>query len=43
MLPLFDTPAAKKALRSFRKVGSAYENPKLLASLLVENVAIVGS
>lgn len=42
-LALFDTPAAQKALGSFRKVGSAYQNPKLLANLIAENVAIVGS
>ncbi len=41
---LFGTPATTKALGSLRKIGAAaYDNPKLLASLIAENIAIVGS
>ncbi len=41
-LALFDTPAALHALGAFRKVGSSYENPVVMAHLIAENVAIVG-
>jgi len=42
-LALFETPATQNALGPIRKIGSAYEDAPLLASLLAENVAIIGS
>lgn len=41
-LALFGTPVARKALGSTRKMGSSFENAPLLASLLAENVTIIG-
>lgn len=41
-LAVFDTPAALRSLGAFRKVGSSYENPAVMAHLTAENVAIVG-
>ncbi len=37
-LALFDTPAALRALGAFRKVGSSYENPAVMAHLTAEKL-----
>lgn len=41
-LALFQTKAASARLSAVRRIGSSYENSKLLAELFVEGVSIIG-
>jgi hypothetical protein len=41
-LALFQTKAASASLSAVRRIGSSYENSKLLAGLFAEGVAIIG-
>ena len=41
-LALFQTKAAAASLSAVRKIGSSYENSKLLAGLFAEGVSIIG-